>query len=114
MSTTDNVINLFTPGPKRHLARFHIALGDPALIYGHADIASITFRRENGELALYHMALGITETRRVVLPGDEIQLQVDGKTLLIIVRAASATHVLLDAGKARDADISMVLAAATA
>ncbi|MTD32433.1 hypothetical protein [Paludibacterium denitrificans] len=94
---TDNVVALITPGPQRHLARFHIALGDPSLIYGQQDIASITFRREGNELALYHMALGISETRRIVLPGDEIQLQVDSKMLLIIVRAVSATHVLIDA-----------------
>lgn len=112
MNTIDNLIHLHTPGPQCQLARLRIALGDETLIYGRAEIASLTFTRDDsGQLLLSHMAVGVPRTTHVMRPGEEVRLVIEGKTLLLIVRAVSATHVMVDAGKDRTSDIAMVLAA---
>lgn len=106
-----NLIELFTTGKQNPEGRFRVALGEASLIYGHSHIASITFRREDGVLVLYHMAIGVPETRHVVAAHEEIHLQVDRRQLQLVVQAVTPTHVVIDAMAERGADVALVLAA---
>ncbi|MBA8735362.1 hypothetical protein HA051_08100 [Chromobacterium vaccinii] len=109
-----NLIQLFTPGHHNRNGRFRIALGEDAVIYGTADIASISFHHSGHRLEVEHMAVGKARQRLPVMPGEEIQLLVGGKRLLLWVQAITATHVVVDAAEEPGADFALVVMPATA
>ncbi|AUH51202.1 hypothetical protein CXB49_10470 [Chromobacterium sp. ATCC 53434] len=109
-----NLIQLFTPGHQNRSGRFCIALGEDAVIYGAADIASISFHRAGQGLEVEHMAVGQPRQRLPVMPGEEIQLMVGGKRLLLWIQAVTATQVVVDAAEEVGADLALIVMPATA
>ncbi|MCD5326807.1 hypothetical protein ACFFU8_17920 [Chromobacterium piscinae] len=110
----NNLIQLFTPGYQNRSGRFRIALGEDAVIYGPADIASISFHRAGQGLEVESMAVGQPRRRLPVMPGEEIQLTVGGKRLLLWIQAVTATHVVVDAAEEVGADLALIVMPATA
>ncbi|AOZ48900.1 MULTISPECIES: hypothetical protein [Chromobacterium] len=109
-----NLIQLFTPGHQNRSGRFHIALGEWAVVYGVTDSASVCFRRDGGGLSVECLARDRVPSRFAVLPDEHIQLTVCGKRLWLWVQAVTPTHVVVDAAEEPGADFALVVMPATA